>query len=221
MSGNRPVKSHLQWNLLERGALLLSAGDPTFQSHRDILFRPIARLFLRMRISANFVSILGLTLAIAGSIFIIHPLLAGCLLLASLLLDGIDGVVARLSGTASQQGELLDIFCDSLGILAMVGGLVAYNYLSLSVAAVYALIALSYTFVSAMKSKVLLGKYRSVGSRVATTSYIAACLILGDILPTALDVPSAINAGILAVVFLLVLNLLLDLSRQPLFKIRL
>src|ERR1044072_4593998 len=91
----------LAWNVLERTAFRLSCGDPTFQNRRDIIFHPFARLAVQMQLSANQISLLGVVFALFSAVVVVEPLLASVLLSVSLFLDGLDGVVARLTKTAS------------------------------------------------------------------------------------------------------------------------
>jgi phosphatidylglycerophosphate synthase len=207
---NSDLRRLLRWNLLERAALRISKGDPTFQGPRDVLFASIAKAAVSMGISADLLSVLGLAFAIFASILIYDPLFAGILLAVSLFLDGLDGVVARLTGTASVRGELLDVFCDTVGTLFMMAGLVYTNYLSPIYFVIFFTVLVVYTAVSAVKSNILFGKYRSIGSRVAATSYIIGCLLMSqffgdDVLHSAL-----VNYGVLFVALLLLCNLVWD-----------
>jgi phosphatidylglycerophosphate synthase len=210
------AKDILQWNLLEKAALTLSFGDPTFQSARDVLFAPIARIFIRLGATADGISIAGVTLALVASCVIFEPALAGALLAISLFLDGIDGVVARATGTASVRGEILDIACDTIGIISMIIGLVVWGDLKPITGIVFVATTMAYTYLSAIKSKQLIGKYRSVGSRVILTSYVAVCLLFREF-SASMEIHShAIEYGVRVVTSVLLLNLMLDSIRAPL-----
>lgn len=89
------------------------------------LIDPIAKFLVRMRIGASAITVFGLLLVIAGSVILAlgHPVAAAFLIGVGSLVDGIDGTVARLSGTASDRGAFLDTVSDRVGELAMFSGL--------------------------------------------------------------------------------------------------
>ena len=86
------------------------------------LIHPLARgllpVALRLRISANAISLLGLTAgaiaALAYSQIQSPPMLALGLAASILWLifDGLDGIVARATNSSSRVGRMLDGWCD-------------------------------------------------------------------------------------------------------------
>jgi CDP-diacylglycerol--glycerol-3-phosphate 3-phosphatidyltransferase len=89
---------------------------------------PVARLIARTGATPTMVTITGLALSLAGSILIGSGRLApgAAVLGAGALLDILDGVLARVTGTESVHGALLDSFTDRLGEVAMWTGLAFY-----------------------------------------------------------------------------------------------
>ena len=92
------------------------------------LVDPVARLIARTGATPTMVTITGLALSLAGSILIGSGRLApgAAILGAGALLDILDGVLARVTGTESVHGALLDSFTDRLGEVAMWTGLAFY-----------------------------------------------------------------------------------------------
>lgn len=90
---------------------------------------PIARLFLRLGISPDAVTLVG-TLGVAFGALWFFPrgeLLTGVLVITAFVFsDLLDGHMARLSGTSSKWGAFLDSTLDRLGDAAIFGGLVMY-----------------------------------------------------------------------------------------------
>lgn len=86
------------------------------------IVHPAARLLLPaaigLRISANAVSVAGLAFGAAAAAALQRwhdwrfVALAGLLCLAWLIADGLDGMIARATGTASDLGRFLDGVCD-------------------------------------------------------------------------------------------------------------
>lgn len=73
----------------------------------------VARVCLALRISPNFLTLLGLGTAIAMGLST-YASIALLLLVISLFFDGIDGSVAILRGSESKWGELLDSLADRI-----------------------------------------------------------------------------------------------------------
>jgi phosphatidylglycerophosphate synthase len=72
-----------------------------------------ARVCVALRISPNFITLLGLATAIAMGLSE-YAAIALLLLVISLFFDGIDGSVAILRGTESKWGSLLDSLADRI-----------------------------------------------------------------------------------------------------------
>ncbi len=96
----------------------------------DPLSTFLAPLFFKTWLTSKFVTLLGLISFLSGAlIFVFEPLsplgigVIGVLLFEfGILLDGIDGKLAKLRGTFDGPGGYLDQFCDSIGrSLALVG----------------------------------------------------------------------------------------------------
>jgi len=105
-----------------------------------VLFGPVVRLLAALRVSPNLVSllqpVLGLVMALTVAT---HPRLTLALLLLALLLDGVDGTLARETGQASAFGALMDQFCDHAREVLLVAGLARIRALSPFWATLYAL----------------------------------------------------------------------------------
>lgn len=97
--------------------------DPAIESVSNLwLIHPLSRAglgwALRLGVSANMVSIAGLLLGVASAVAYFYwqnPLWAAAGLLLSLgwlVADGLDGMIARATGTSSAAGRVLDGICD-------------------------------------------------------------------------------------------------------------
>jgi phosphatidylglycerophosphate synthase len=109
--------------------------------------QPLARLLVFLRITPNQLSwssfVLGL---ISGACLSVgHFGSAAVFSAISALLDSLDGMVARMSGVASDAGEVLDAAVDRYAEFFFIGGLVIY-YRSIPVLMVVALLALMGSF---------------------------------------------------------------------------
>ena len=88
------------------------------------LIDPVAKSLIRIGFSASAVTLIGLLLVVVGSVIFAlgHPVTGAIFIGVGSLVDGIDGTVARLTGTASERGAFLDTVSDRIGELAMFGG---------------------------------------------------------------------------------------------------
>lgn len=89
---------------------------------------PVARLVARIGLRPTAITLVGFALSIGGAVLIgLGHLVAGASILAvGALFDILDGVLARLTGTESMRGALLDTFTDRLGEVAAWTGLAYY-----------------------------------------------------------------------------------------------
>jgi CDP-diacylglycerol--glycerol-3-phosphate 3-phosphatidyltransferase len=76
----------------------------------------VAKALIKIRLSANFVTILGLLFAIVLFLFA-HEKWAAIFLISSLIADGVDGSIAIISKMNSKFGALLDAIIDKLAEL--------------------------------------------------------------------------------------------------------
>ena len=100
-----------------------------FRAFWTKVFSPVARLFLRLGISPDAVTIVG-TMGVCAGALVFFPgghFLVGVLVCTAFVFsDLIDGHMARLSGTSSAWGAFLDSTLDRLGDAAIFGGLALY-----------------------------------------------------------------------------------------------
>jgi CDP-diacylglycerol--glycerol-3-phosphate 3-phosphatidyltransferase len=90
--------------------------------------RPVAKLFLRIGLHPNHVTILGLLLFVGAGWLAAVGLWFWSLgaVIAGACMDGIDGLLARESGKMSMFGAILDSSFDRLTEMALLGGVLVY-----------------------------------------------------------------------------------------------
>ena len=105
--------------------------------------QPFARSLVRLRVTANQISWASLALgAVSALALALGNFGTGAIIAAvSSLLDLLDGLVARATGTASDSGEILDAAVDRYNELLFLGALAWYyrwnpSALALSIAAI-------------------------------------------------------------------------------------
>ena len=104
------------------------------------IYHPIVLLLAWLKVSPNFVSFLQIPLGLLIVIMITpQPRLAFLLIVASILLDGIDGALARHLGRSSPFGALWDGFCDHIREILVIAGLAWVGALNGFWAALYGL----------------------------------------------------------------------------------
>ncbi|MFH1135262.1 MAG: CDP-alcohol phosphatidyltransferase family protein [Pseudomonadota bacterium] len=88
------------------------------------------RIAARPEIRPWMITAASASLGVLGGLFfgLGYALAAGCLAALGQILDGVDGQVARLTGTASPAGAFLDSVLDRYADGAMVIGLTVYLY---------------------------------------------------------------------------------------------
>jgi CDP-diacylglycerol---glycerol-3-phosphate 3-phosphatidyltransferase len=93
------------------------------------LFTPLAKLFLRLGISPDVVTLVG-TLGVCAGALAFYPrgefFIGTVVITVFVFSDSLDGNMARLSGRSSRWGAYLDSTLDRVGDAAIFGGLVLY-----------------------------------------------------------------------------------------------
>jgi CDP-diacylglycerol--glycerol-3-phosphate 3-phosphatidyltransferase len=94
--------------------------------------RPVARLLLWCHVSANQVSLIGILLNLITAALIVDGqlVLAGLMYLLAGSLDLLDGMIARMAGTASRFGAFLDSTADRISegiVFAAIAYVFAYD----------------------------------------------------------------------------------------------
>jgi CDP-diacylglycerol--glycerol-3-phosphate 3-phosphatidyltransferase len=107
----------------------------TFTDYLRLWFKwvldPLGRLFLRLGLTPNMVTMLGLAGNTVGAYFLARgDLLTGGILVAVMTpIDALDGTMARLRGEASEWGAYVDSVSDRYSELIIYGGLL-YHFLT-------------------------------------------------------------------------------------------
>jgi phosphatidylglycerophosphate synthase len=109
-----------------------------FKEGRTKFFMPICRILMRLGITANAISYFLLFILI-GFIYFVesNPILACVFLLAHVLLDALDGPLARLMKQDGNSGAFTDILCDHTGMAVVIITLIYVNLVSPFLAAIY------------------------------------------------------------------------------------
>ncbi len=116
----------------ERDAMLLT------QRWRGIVLQPLLKLLTYARVSPDLITILSTIVGLAFCpVWFIHPLGASMLLLLHVVLDGIDGPLARFQNVASGKGSFTDTMADQTVVFASTVTLMAAGSVAIVPATVY------------------------------------------------------------------------------------
>ncbi len=128
------MRPHDSYSELERRFL-----EPVRRVSAAIM-RPVVLLLARLGVSPNAVSLSQVPLGLA-IFFFIEPLprLAFLLMVLAILIDGLDGALARYTGRASAYGALVDQYADHTREILVVAGLAHAGALGGVWATLYAL----------------------------------------------------------------------------------
>ena len=92
------------------------------------ILRPIARVLAKTGVTPTMVTVLGLAITVVGAALIANGLLwqGGFTAAFGVLLDALDGPLARFKGTSSDRGAFIDTMSDRFGEVAVWVGLGVY-----------------------------------------------------------------------------------------------
>jgi len=103
-----------------------------------VVFSPFVALFAALRISPNMVSFSQVILAgIIVWLMPTQPRIAFLLFVSAIVLDGIDGALARATNRVTQFGALFDQYCDHIREVIVVAGLAFHGALNPFLAGIY------------------------------------------------------------------------------------
>ncbi|MGB9358785.1 MAG: CDP-alcohol phosphatidyltransferase family protein [Acidimicrobiia bacterium] len=92
------------------------------------ILQPIARVLSKTGVTPTMVTVLGLAITVVGAALIANGLLwqGGMTAAFGVLLDALDGPLARYKGTSSDRGAFIDTMSDRFGEVAVWVGLGVY-----------------------------------------------------------------------------------------------
>jgi len=116
----------------ERSAMLRT------QQWRGEVLRPLLSLLTRGHIAPDHVTIISTLAGLAFCpLWFVHPLLASGMLLLHVLLDGLDGPLARFQNVASRRGSFTDTVADQTVVFASTLTLMAAGDVRIVPASIY------------------------------------------------------------------------------------
>lgn len=112
------------------------------QQQRHLLLLPLLKLFVRWRITPNHLTFLSFLCGLSfcftyGLNWYLAKPLAFCLLTLHVLLDGIDGPLARLTGTAGNRGSFTDTISDQLVVAFTTMTIIHYGLINVIPGSLY------------------------------------------------------------------------------------
>jgi len=109
-----------------------------FETIKKYLFWPIVKACAKIGITANMISYTSAALGVAATVYLWYDIkVAAILLLVSLMLDGVDGSVARDQKPPKLAGSITDCFCDQIVISATTIGFIATGLLDPVIGGLY------------------------------------------------------------------------------------
>lgn len=109
-----------------------------FKKIRDKVFGVFVGTFRMLHITPNVISIIGVLSLIAFVYFATSsPIIAFAILVLHVVLDGLDGVLARATNAQSQGGAFLDMVCDHSGMVIVTTTLIFYSILNPVIGLIY------------------------------------------------------------------------------------
>lgn len=136
-----------------------------FSRSRDVFFSPLTRLLLRFNISPNAVSLIGVLFLIL-SVCTTNFYVIGSSLALYVLMDGIDGPLARARINNNPNGDLIDIFCDQLGVVILAAGSTYYFGVPGFIAVLY-----STFYIASISLKILINQRGLISVNIIRLKY--------------------------------------------------
>lgn len=126
--GNGTVGSNPTPSAMYNGPNYFSSKEHQFQERfrvlRDRVFSRLVKVLVRCNITPNAVTLVSFLCVLVSAVFVASvPWVAITFLFLHVALDGVDGVLARYTGTSSKMGAYIDMCNDQLGFVIIAGAL--------------------------------------------------------------------------------------------------
>lgn len=109
-----------------------------FKDLRNKIFLPISKTLMKLRLTANIISYIGLFILVGFVYYVLrNPVIASIFLLFHVLIDAFDGPLARLMKRDGDSGAFTDIICDHTGMAIVVITLIWANLVNPVIASIY------------------------------------------------------------------------------------
>ena len=106
-----------------------SEGQKKFAAMRTRILTPFLKVLDSLGFTPGFISYFALSLTIPFVLlYPFYPVLACLFLWLYVILDGVDGSLARYKKIDNAGGSLIDIVCDQTGLLVCTGMIIHYDY---------------------------------------------------------------------------------------------
>ncbi len=126
------------------------------QERKARIFAPLVSFLHAAGISANTVSVVSALIAVlgtAGAVFFQNEWIFVVAIWLHFILDGVDGTLARVQGTAGRTGLIFDLAADTVGILALSYVLIVFGNVPLFLGSVF---GTSYVLLNALSLALML-----------------------------------------------------------------
>lgn len=185
----RPSDSNL--NMLERLLFRISNGDPTLENWRTSLppVRTLASWLDKRGVAAWHISLLAVLATVSAMLLLpfvhgISKISVVTLIAAGVLLDGFDGVLARVGKRREPfglSGDVIDTSCDLSRILILIGGMTFAGYAP-HTPWTYALAAAvtAHTVTGGLKNRIVLGRALNLFSQTTIVGGSLLLIMLGQ-----------------------------------------
>ncbi len=184
---------------------MLEKIKPQFQK----LIEPICVILDKLNIHPNFLTILGVIICTIGSYFIVVGQWTTAVIIITLgeILDGLDGVLARISGKVSKFGSILDSICDRVIEIIGIGAIMIFYINNPTMGPHYNIYLVYLITTGGMLISYIRGRAEGAGlkcngglmQKAERALFLAICLLLG---------PEAMNKGLIIITVLIYMTVL-------------
>lgn len=109
-----------------------------FEEFKAVVFYPVVFVLKKIGVPVDLISYVSMVVGVISAYYVWFDLkIAGGLLLLSLVLDGIDGALARAMKRDGVRGAVMDCFADQVVISATMIGMMAMGIVDLVIGGVY------------------------------------------------------------------------------------
>lgn len=177
-----------------------------FAKKRTTLLIPVIKILDKTKVTPDFISYLALFLLIPFSFYFkSFPILSSVIIICYVLLDGIDGSLARYQNKDNLGGAFTDIVVDQMGLVVIIGNLIFYEMITPTVAYYYGILYIVMIAFSVVQNALNISMQKLIRTKYIV--YLLYILYSVSIIKNFLDsiIPSDFLFDIILILFSLVM----------------
>jgi len=191
-----------------------------FANRRTEILMPILKILNKLGITPDAISYFALFLLIPFTFFfVMTPLISSICLIFYVLLDGLDGSLARFQSTDNLGGSLTDIVVDQIGLIVIVGNLIYHGLTDATISFYYGILYIVMISFSVVQNALEIPLQRLIRSKyIIYLIYIVHSIpSLGDLIENTIPTDLVYDLAFIIFSFIMLITNIISYKRLKIY----